>query len=171
MPLPSVHITISGSVVAIYAAVVSTITGSVQLFHFFRDRARIKLTVQYNMAIMGDPRYNREGLTMVSVANLGRRPVTITTVAAHQLFPDNPFVILECHPALPHELTEGKCLTAIIPACDLDFSKIESWEASDAVGHAYRLYVAPWYTRMISRAKWRRKWRQDRKSKKSGGNP
>jgi hypothetical protein len=165
MPLPNIHITISGSMVAIYAAVVSTITGSVQLFHFFRDRARIKLTVRYNMAIMGDPRHNREGLTMVRVTNRGRRPVTITTIGAHQLFPENPFVIPECHPALPHELTEGKCLTAIIPACDLDFSKIESWEAYDAVGRPYRLNVAPWYSRMLSRARWRMKWRRDRTHK------
>ncbi len=54
---------------------------------------------------------------------------------------------------------------AIIPPCDLDFSRIDLWEAYDAVGRPYRLYVAPWYTRMLSSAKWRRKWRQDRKKK------
>ena len=52
VPVPNIHVTISGSVVAVYAAVVSTITGSVQLWHFFRDRARIKLTVQRNMEII-----------------------------------------------------------------------------------------------------------------------
>jgi hypothetical protein len=89
MPVPNLHVTISGSVVAVYAAVVSTITGSVQLWHFFRDRARIKLTVQRNMEIVGDPRYARKSLTIVRVANQGRRPVTITTVGI-QSFPRQP---------------------------------------------------------------------------------
>jgi len=164
MPVPNIHLTISGSVVALYAAVVSTITGSVQPWHFFRDRARIKLTVQRNMEIIGGP-VHRKGLTIVRVANHGRRPVTITTVGAQRLFPDTHIVIPECNPQLPHELTEGKSLMAIIPPCDLDFSRIDLWEAYDAVGRPYRLYVAPWYTRMLSSAKWRRKWRQDRKKK------
>jgi hypothetical protein len=160
---------ISASTVAVYAAVVSTITGSVQLWHFFRDRARIKLTVQRNMEIIGGP-VHRKGLTIVRVANQGRRPVTITTVGAHNRFPNNPFVIPECNPALPHELTEGKSLMAIIPPCDLDFSKIEWWEACDAVSHPYRLYVASWYARIISRAKWRRKWRQGKKKRTAQAN-
>ena len=164
MPVPNIHVTISGSVVAVYAAVVSTITGSVQLWHFFRDRARIKLTIQRNMAIIGGP-VHRKGLTIVRVANQGRRPVTITSVGAFNRFPSDAFIIPECNPALPHELTEGKSLMAIIPPCDLDFSKIEWWEAYDAVGRPYRLYVAPWYARMLSRVEWRRKWRQDRKKK------
>lgn len=121
MPLPTVNVTISGSVVAVYAAVASTITGSVQLWHFFRDRARIKLTVQRDMAIMGDPLYNRTDLTIVRVANLGRRPVTITMVGAQRMFPDTHFIITECNPPLPHELTEGKSLMAILPQRDLDF--------------------------------------------------
>ncbi len=165
MPLADIHVTISGSVVAVYAAVVSTVTVSVQLWYFFRDRARIKLTVQLNMVIIGGP-VHRKGLTLVRVANRGRRPVTITTVGAQLLFPSNSIVIPECNPQLPHELTEGRDLIAIMPPCDLDFSKIASWEAYDAVGHPYRLHVAPWHARMISRAKWRRRWRQERKNSK-----
>jgi len=163
MHLPDIRISVSGSAVAIYAALVSTITGSVQLFHFFRDRARIKLTVQRDMEIIGGPAH-RKGLTIVRVANEGRRPVTITTVGAQRIFPDTHFVIPECNPPLPHELTEGKSLVAIIPPCDLNFSRILLWEAYDAVGRPYRLNVAPWYTRLISRAKWQRKWRLDRKN-------
>jgi hypothetical protein len=166
MPAPSTHITISGSAVAIYAAIVSTITGSVQLWHFFRDRARIRLTVQRNMEIIGGP-VHRKGLTLVKVANRGRRPVTIATVGAHSLFPHDSFVILECNPQLPHELTEGKTLMAIIPPCDLDFSRVSYWEACDAVGRAYRLYAAPWYARVLSNFNWRRKWKRDKKKKQT----
>lgn len=164
--MPNIHITISGSVVAVYAAVVSTITGSVQVWHFFRDRARIKLTVQRNMEIIGGP-IHRKGLTIIRVSNLGRRPVTISTVGAQRLFPDTHFVIPECNPQLPHELTEGKSLTAIIPPCDLDFSRIVLWEACDAVGRPYQLHVARWYVLTMSRVRWRLKWRQDRKKEQT----
>jgi hypothetical protein len=44
-------------VVAVYAAVVATITGAVQIFNYRRDRSRIKLAVGHNMRIMLDPRY------------------------------------------------------------------------------------------------------------------
>ena len=162
MPMPNIHVTISGSVVAVYAAVVSTITGTVQLWHFFRDRARIKLTVQRNMEIIGGP-VHRKGLTIIRVSNLGRRPATITTVGARRLFPDTHIVVPECNPQLPHELTEGKSLMAIIPPCDLDFSRIVLWEAYDAVGRPYQLYVARWYVRLMSRTRWWLKWRRDGK--------
>lgn len=140
---PILQITISANVVAIYAALMSTIVGVVQLSNFLRDRARIKISARRNMEIIGAPGHHRKGLTIVQVSNAGRRPVTITTVGARCLHPHNPFVIPECNPALPHELTEGKSLTAIIPPCDLDFSTIDVWEAYDAIGRFHRLRVAP----------------------------
>jgi hypothetical protein len=161
MVVPTFHIAISGSVLAAYAAVVSTITGAVQLSNFLRDRARIKVSVRHNMQIVGDPRYDGKTLTMVYVINRGRRPVTITTVGAHMLYPHNHIVIPNCNPPLPHELTEGKSLIAIIPPCDLDFSAIDLWVVYDAVGRSYRLRVAPWYARIRSHVRWRRKWRRE----------
>jgi len=169
MSLPSVHISISSGMIAFYAAVVSTVTASVQLWHFLRDRARIKLHVRRNMEIIGGPGVPRKGLTLVYVANRGRRPVTITAVGGFRLYPNNPFIIPECNPNLPHELTEGKSLIATLPPCDLDFSQISHWEAYDAVGHRYRLSVAGWYLRLRSRAQWRLHLRRDRKKKRLGG--
>lgn len=160
MPVPTFHINISGSVVSAYAAVVATATGAVQLFNFLRDRARVKVSARHDMRIMGDPRYSGKTLTIVTVMNAGRRPVTITTVGATTLHPHPHFIIVECQPSLPHELTEGKNLIAILPPCDIDFSTIESWEAWDAVGRPYRSHVAPWYARAISHAKRRREWRR-----------
>jgi hypothetical protein len=73
MPIPTFHLSISGSVVAAYAAVVSTITGTVQVFNYFRDRAHIIIRVQHNMEMMGDPRYQGMSLTVMYVVNAGRR--------------------------------------------------------------------------------------------------
>ena len=80
MPIPTFHLSISGSVVAAYAAVVSTITGTVQVFNYFRDRAHIIIRVQHNMEMMGDPRYQGMSLTVMYVVNAGRRPITVTSV-------------------------------------------------------------------------------------------
>lgn len=73
-----------GSLIAGYAAVVSTITGVAQLWNYNRDRARIKVSAQNNMTMFGDLHFkNNQVLSIVTIANLGRRPVTITTVAGH----------------------------------------------------------------------------------------
>src|SRR5882724_2956906 len=160
---PTFHITISGSVVAVYAAVISTITGLVQLSNFLRDRARVKVTVRHNMQIVGDPRYDGKTLTIVRVINSGRRPVTINTVGAECLYPHNHFVIPDCKPPLPYELTEGKNLVAIIPPCDLDFSRVNFWQASDEVGRTYKFHVAAWYSRVVSRVRWRLEWRRKKR--------
>jgi hypothetical protein len=149
-------------VVAVYAAGVATATGLVQIFNYRRDRARVRLSVQHKMKIMFDSRYEGQTLTIVTVANEGRRPVTIRSVGAATLYPQDPFVIPHFQPLLPHELTEGKSLMAILPPCDIDFSKIESWQAWDALGRRYRLHVAPWWLRAISHARLRRQWRKDR---------
>ena len=162
---PTIQITISGNVVAVYAAIVSTLTGSVQLWNFLRDRAKIRLSVQRNMEIIGDPRYHGKKLVIVRVSNFGRRPVTITTVGAQTLFPHNHIIIPDCNPSLPHELTEGKSLIAIMEPRDFDFSTLALWEAYDAVGRPYRLPVASWYARMQSRARWRRDWHKEKKKK------
>src|SRR5258708_4768372 len=93
MSFPTFHLSISGSVVAAYAAVVSTITGAVQVVNYFRDRAHIVIRVQRDMEMIGDPRYKGISLTIMNVVNAGRRPITITSVGAYRLSPHRPFDI------------------------------------------------------------------------------
>jgi hypothetical protein len=152
-------------VVAVYAAVVSTVTGIVQLLNFRRDRDKIKLTARRDMGIIGDPRYEDMKLLIVTVANHGRRPVTITSVGAECLFPSQHFVIADTNPRLPYELTEGKYFTAQTNQEGLDFSIIQCWWATDALGRTHRLNVAPWYKRRLSTFRLQRKWKQDKKAK------
>jgi hypothetical protein len=164
MAIPTFHITISGSMVGLYAAVVSTITGTVQLWNFFRDRARIEITVRHNMRIVdGDARYDDKTLTIVYVTNLGRRPVTINSVGAALLHPHPHIIIPNCNPPLPHELTEGKSLIAILPSCDLDFSTIDFWQAGDAMGRTYNLQIASRFAHILSNVRVRREGRRKRR--------
>jgi hypothetical protein len=166
MVMPSTAV--AALAVAIYAAVVSSITGLVQVFNYRRDRAQIVLKVGHDMVITTAPM--RKGLTIISVMNKGRRPVTIATVGGWSLYPHNPFVIPETHPALPYELKEGQKLIAILPPCDLDLKNVQRWEASDAIGRNYKLNVAPWYARLLSDRRWRSKMRRDYKASQAGEN-
>jgi hypothetical protein len=162
MPWPNFHITISGSVVAAYAAILSTITGAAQLWNYNRDRARIKVSAQNDMVFFGDFHYKPgQKLCIVTVANHGRRPVTITTVGGCREIPLHPFVVVECRPNLPHELTEGKSLIAVMPSDEFDFSKVLWWSASDGVGNQYHSKGGNWYAR-------RKHWRAVKKHEKKG---
>ena len=168
MPIPTIHINISANVVSAYAAVMSTIIASVQAFNYFRDRAHLKIRVQPHMKMIGDARYQGMSLIIMYVVNGGRRPVTITSVGAYQLFPNDPFVITDVRPQCPCELTEGKQLTAILDQKGLDLSVMESWEAYTATGRTFRLAIVPWYRRWWNRRRFRRQAiKEGRKKKES----
>jgi hypothetical protein len=155
MDWPTFHISISGSVLAGYAALVSTLTGAVQLRNHYLDRARINVSARPNMRIYGDPRYQGKDLIIVQVANLGRRPVTITSVGGHLKEPKNRgFVLNDCNPQLPHELTEGKSLTAVVDASQTDFSNVHWWYATDATKHTHNSKDANWLSRRLAYRKW-----------------
>ncbi|HKV79937.1 MAG TPA: hypothetical protein VJP02_17440 [Candidatus Sulfotelmatobacter sp.] len=165
MPIPTFHFSISGSVLALYGAVLSTITATAQFFVHYRDRANIKIRVQPNMETMGDPRTDGMTFTIVFVSNAGRRPVTITSVGAYRLYPRRAFVCPDTRPRVPHELTEGKQMMAMIDQSDLDVSVVEYWAVGSATGREYRLNVAPWYKRWLSSRKRLRKARRELKER------
>ena len=165
MSLPNITIHVSGSAIAIYGAVLSTITAAVQIITHFRDRAHLRIRVQHNMEMIGDPRYASMTLTIMYVVNAGRRPVTITGVGAYRLSPHNPFVIPDTRPQCPCELTEGMQLTAIMGQSDLDLSLMESWEAYTSTGRTYRLNVIPWYRRWWNRHQLKKKTIENGKAK------
>jgi len=132
--IPTFQISISGSVLALYGALLSTLTATAQVFSFLRDRANVKVTYLRNRELVGhpDPRYLNMTLTTLTAANAGRRPVTITGMGAYQLFPRKAFVCGDTVPMMPIELTEGKYVTAMINEADLDFEHIEAFEAWDS---------------------------------------
>jgi hypothetical protein len=154
--IPTFRITITGTVVSAYAAVVSTLTGIAQVWNYWRDKVSVKVSVRHNMQIYGDYRYTGLTLTIVTVANIGRRPVTITSVGASLDYPDPCFVLTDTRPTvLPHELTEGKNLKAICTPDGVDLSRVLWWSASDAVGREY-----------YSNGTWFRRWLWVRRLKK-----
>jgi len=148
MPQPHFTITINGSIVAGYAALVSTVTGVVQIANFLRDRKHIKLKLLRRMS-SDDPR--RAGMTfaILQVTNAGRRPVNITHVYLQR--PNNMAGILfDTSPWLPCELTEGKQLSAHLDEARADFDTILYFVVIDSTGREYKLHLLPWYQRAIS---------------------
>jgi hypothetical protein len=163
MTVPTFQINISGNVVAFYGAAVATVLGVFQIINFLRDRRKVKITVRSNteyvsaLAIPNDCRGDDgdDPYTTITVANAGRRPVTITGIGGYRLYQRKGFLVWHC-PSLPQELTEGKHLTAFVDETEYDLTDLECWEVYDAVGHTHRLKVAPFYGRWASRL-WR-KW-------------
>lgn len=158
MSIPTVNLYISGNVLAVYGAILSSITAAVQVVTHFKDRVHIRVRVQHNMETINDPLHEGMTLTMMYISNAGRRPVTVTTVGAYRLFPHNAFVIVETNPHCPCELTEGKQMVAFINQEGLDFSQMESWEAYTATGRTFRYAVVPWYRRWWNRRQFRQRW-------------
>ena len=100
------------------------------------------------MESINDPLHDGMHLTMVTVTNTGRRPVTITNVGIMYLrnlgaiFPDNT-------PRIPCELTEGKYIITLVNQEGLHFDEIRYFVAYDAVGREYRGEFAPRHRRIF----------------------
>jgi len=86
VPQPHFTVTITASAVAWYAAIVSTVSSAIQYANYLRDRVHIKVKVQKNMETVNDPIHDGMLLTMVTVTNAGRRPVTVTNVGLMYLY-------------------------------------------------------------------------------------
>ena len=171
MTAPAFHITISGSMLALYGAVLSTITAAVQILNHLRDRVKVVLKVRKNMKSIGmGPRYDGMMMVIVTAANAGRRPVTINGFAANLLYNKNEketdWYLRDVHPSLPYEITEGKEVTAFVNQEDIDFDSIAYWCAWDSTGRHFRLNVAPRYKQWLTH--WRRRNAQKAAAKAQG---
>lgn len=146
----SFQLVIDAQVVAWYAAIVSSVLLAVRLADYIRDRARIKVTYQARMRMMGDPRFGPDALlTLVTVTNTGRRPVTIVQLNAQHLRESTGFIFSTSTPQVPYELTEGKYLTGIMKETEYIIDDVAYFSAVDASDKVYRVGVAPWYVRAI----------------------
>jgi hypothetical protein len=126
--------------IALYGAGLSTVAIVRQ---FAADRVKVRVTVQRNMRVFGNHRYAGQTLTVVTVINVGRRPVTITSLGAIGLHPYDNLAIMDSQPMLPCEITEGKYIKSLFAQADLDFSKIDYWSARDSTDKEYILRQAP----------------------------
>jgi len=142
-------------ILALYGAVLSTLTALVQLSNHFRDRAKVVLQIRKNMAPIGGGRaYDGMRMVIITATNVGRRPVTINGFGASLLFKkgraDTHWFLPRVNPPLPCEITEGKQVSAHVNQEKVDLQSISHWYAWDSAGRHYRLNVAPFYKRWVS---------------------
>lgn len=149
-------------VIAAWGAVLSTISIAWQLSG---DRVKVKVTAKRSRKIIGSRRYDGMLLTIVEVTNVGRRPVTITSIGAINLYPHHHFVVTDTIPALPCEITEGKYISAMLDQADLDFSIIDYWNACDSHGRGHNLREATLFKHWKSWFQSRRAWRKKESAK------
>lgn len=152
------------AIIAVYGAVLSTVT---ILRQYFTDRVKVKVTVRKNMQMVGDPRYRGVTLTILTVTNVGKRPVTITTFGAVGLHPHDSLVAVDTNPITPCELTEGKYVLSKLDQSGLDFSTIDYWDACDSHGRLHKLREASRFKHWKSVLQQKREWRRNKKKKKA----
>lgn len=148
--------------IAIYGAVLSTVAIVRQ---FSSEHVKVKITVRKNMQMVGHPRYTGMTLVIITITNLGRRPITVVSFGAIRLQPNTNLAGVDSQPQLPCELTEGKYITSYWNQDDLDFSTIDYWTARDSRGKEYRLYEASHWQHWKSLRRMRQEWKKNRKAK------
>ena len=129
--LPSVT-----SLLAIYGAVLSTFAIVRQ---FIGERVKVKVTVRRNMKPKGEAQYDGKDLVILTVTNVGRRPVTIKTIIAIGLYPHDNLLARDTRPQVPYELTEGRFIVSFWDQTFLDFSRIDRWEVWDSHDHLHQV--------------------------------
>lgn len=148
----------TGSILAIYAAILATINSVVQVTDHHRERVDVILSVRKNMTSVHDPRYANMKMTLITATNRGKRPVTIQGFAARVLDSGTQYLFTDIRPQVPYEITEGRSITVFADQGARDLQQVECYYAWDAVGREFRIYMVPLYGRILSR--FRRKLRR-----------
>jgi hypothetical protein len=117
-------IAIIGVIIAVYGAVVATVNSIIQVINHAKDRADVILKVRPHMSST-DLRYQNMKLTLVTAINRGKRPVTIHGFSSKVLDTQMEYMLSDIRPKLPHEITEGKDVTAFVNEAGDDLKNIE----------------------------------------------
>jgi hypothetical protein len=136
-----VEVTISANVVAWYAAIVSTVALGINAFTAWRDRPRVQVTARAGYKVFGGPSpYSRDKIyVLVTVANRGRRPVTITKVYLSRKSERKGAIILaDSLLRGATELGEGKAADYAIDQAQIDPADVRCVAAQDATGRVWK---------------------------------
>jgi hypothetical protein len=125
---------ITASAVAWYAAIVSTIGVSVHILNALKDRSKIKITLNKNWKIYGDQRDNKTYL-LIDVANVGRRPITITHVGLRTKKED--ILLKDSFTRGSREITEGKSTTYLAEDSEIPYRDLRKAIIVDATTRKY----------------------------------
>jgi hypothetical protein len=132
------NITITAEVVAWYGAIVGTGSLGVSGLNAWRDRARIVVTARPGYRVKNAPGYSPDKLYVaVTVANRGRRPVTISHVWVEKADSTKQKILLDDSIHGPREITEGKAAQYLMDQTGLDRTTIKRVYAGDMAGRQW----------------------------------
>jgi hypothetical protein len=81
---------------------------AVSLLNYFRDRANLRVLLQWDMEAMPNPKYDpKDKWGLITVTNIGRRPIFIKMVAVKMPKGTTPPFLLILDSASGHKLSEG----------------------------------------------------------------
>lgn len=128
-----------------FGALVSFALAVLRILEFRRDRANVVVTYAPGYEILNSPDYDpHKTYALVTVANQGRRPVTIKTIAAlPKSKKDKAMILLDSFRLGPRELSEGKSTDYVFEQDQVDFAKLKYIVAYDMTGKQYRCRVRP----------------------------
>ncbi len=132
-------IEISASTVAWYAAIVATTSAFLSGFNIWRDSRRIKITLKKHMKIYPpDPGEEDKVFLVIDVANVGRRPITITHVGFYEIGKKEGGLLADSFTKGQREIQEGKSTVYLMDQSLIDIEKLKTVIAVDATGKTYK---------------------------------
>ncbi|MFQ5608033.1 MAG: hypothetical protein ACE5GA_08805 [Candidatus Zixiibacteriota bacterium] len=135
MDLSDITIDTISNVVAMYAAIVSTIVLVILLLKYRKDRAIVKLEVQHGMKITPNPVYDHtQTYTVLTVRNHGHRAAAITSVVMK--YKDGSGAILS-DSLESRKVQAGESTKYIIIEEESDLERILCYEVADALDNTY----------------------------------
>ena len=135
------NISVSAEAVAWYGAIVGTGSLAVSALNAWRDRAWIKISAGAGYNVKNAPGYSPDKLYIsVTVANRGRRPVTISKVWFDTTAPNQgPHLLLsDSFLQGAREVAEGKSTIYLMDQTGLDLSTLKRVVVADATGRTWK---------------------------------
>lgn len=136
-------IEISASTVAWYAAIVATTSAIFSGLNIWRDRSRIKITLLKNMSFYpAKPSEEDKRFILVEVANIGRRPMTITHVGFYEIGKKEGGLLGDSFTQGPREIQEGKSTSYSMDQSLINIENLKTVIAIDATGKTYKKKIS-----------------------------
>lgn len=134
---------ITADTVAWYAAIVATVSAIIAGYSVWKDKAKVKITLSKNMEILpSEPETVGKSFIVIDVANIGRRPITITHVGFYEIGKKEGGLLGDSFTKGPREIHEGKSTSYLMDQSLIDIKKLKTVIAIDATGKTYKKKIS-----------------------------
>lgn len=134
--------------VAVAAAIISAVSLTVSLMNYLRDRPNARIIV-FKTAIVPGRDEDEPPITLITITNTGRRPLTVHSVAYTELWNPSRVAIFPLHNKLAKKLEEGESTSDMFKKSDVlpngSWKNVVYVFATDTAGKQYRANIAPVY--------------------------